>query len=82
MLTSIGVPSQEGDVLRGASLPHSRTSSEATVQVTPSASVIVAWAAGATSSDPAITETSSTSFRMSLSSFVPRCVPRRTGATP
>jgi hypothetical protein len=49
-LTSIGVPSQAGVVLRGALEPQKRTPSLWTVQDTPSAVSIAAWAAdGATS---------------------------------
>src|SRR3954454_15284964 len=63
MLASIGVPSQLGDVLRGAVLPHSRTLSDAVVQVIPSALGIAACALGAARSEPQTTDTS-TSFRM------------------
>ena len=50
MLTSIGVPSHAGEVLRGALEPQKRTPSLWTVQDTPSALSIAAWAAeGATS---------------------------------
>ena len=69
MLTSIGVPSQLAEVLRGLVLPHSRTLSAATVQVTPSALGIVACALDAASNEPKTTDTS-TSFR--ITSPVPR----------
>src|SRR5215211_4362672 len=70
-LTSIGVPSQLGAVLRTVSLllepvPHSRTLSVGFgVQLTapPNTSLIAACALGAASSDPKMTDTSK-SFRM------------------
>src|SRR5262245_5461222 len=86
-LTSIGVPSQLGAVLLTVSLlldpvPHSRTPSVAfAVQdTTPLKTLLIAACAlGATGSDPATTDTSSTSFRMN-SPLCPRRVPRRTAA--
>src|SRR3954453_17540278 len=74
MLTSIGAPSQVGEVLRTVSplldpVPHWRTLSAATVHVTPSAFGIAACATCAASSEPKTTDTS-TSFR--IASPVPR----------
>src|SRR6476619_3643188 len=70
--TSIGVPSQLGVVLRTVSLalepvPHSRTWSvglAVQVRSPPKTLLIAACALGASSNDPAITETSSSSFRI------------------
>src|SRR5512144_1031893 len=63
MLTSMGAPSQLGEVLRGLVLPHWRTLSAATVQVTPSALGMAAWAPAAATSEPTTTETT-TSLRI------------------
>src|SRR5262249_42425423 len=66
MLTSMGVPSKLGAVLRGALLPHSRTWSVALMlQVIPRALGIAACALDAANSDPRTTDTS-TSFRIPL----------------
>src|SRR5512144_2581312 len=64
MLTSMGTPSQVGEVLRGLVLPHSRTLSAATVQVTPSALGMAAWAAAAATNEPTTTDTT-TNLRIS-----------------
>src|SRR3954454_21184277 len=81
MLTSIGVPSHDGAVLRGALLPHSRTPLPATLQLIPRAFGMAACAMGATSSDPAMTD-SSTSFRMNLSSSLSPRRPSRAARLP
>jgi hypothetical protein len=64
-LTSIGTPSKVGTVLRGALLPHSRTPSPATLQVTapPNTLGIAAWALGTSASAPTTTD-SNTTFRI------------------
>jgi hypothetical protein len=61
------VPSQLGEVLRGAVLPHSRTPSAATLQVTPRALGIAACALDAANSSEPNTIDTTTSFRIYLS---------------